>query len=69
MEIQILLNGEKRKVSVGTSLMTLTESLDLNPNHIAIEFNRKLLKRSEWESTRLADGDQIEIVHFVGGGI
>jgi len=68
MEVEILLNGELRKVPGSTFLATLLEELHLDPNRVAVEYNRKLLRREKWESTLLADGDRIEIVHFVGGG-
>lgn len=68
MEIKILLNGEWRKVPGETLLVALIEDLRLDQDRVAVEYNRKLLKREKWGSTQLADGDQIEIVHFVGGG-
>jgi len=69
MEVEILLNGEGRKVRGNTRLTILLEDLHLDLNRVAVEYNRKLLKREKWGSTLLADGDRIEIVHFVGGGI
>ncbi|HVN82787.1 MAG TPA: sulfur carrier protein ThiS [Terriglobia bacterium] len=69
MEVEILLNGEGRKVRGNTRLTILLEDLHLDLNRVAVEYNRKLLKREKWGSTILADGDRIEIVHFVGGGI
>jgi thiamine biosynthesis protein ThiS len=68
LEIDILLNGEGRKVSGDTFLIALIEGLHLDLDRVAVEYNRKLLKREKWGSTLLADGDRIEIVHFVGGG-
>jgi thiamine biosynthesis protein ThiS len=68
LEIEILLNGEGRKVPGNTFLIVVLEDLRLNLDRVAVEYNRKLLKREEWGSTPLADGDRIEIVHFVGGG-
>ena len=38
------------------------------PERVAIELNHRVVRRSEWASTTLEDGDRIEIVHFVGGG-
>jgi len=46
----------------------LLEQLGLNTGRVAIEYNLKVLPRVEWESTRLAAGDRLEIVQFVGGG-
>jgi thiamine biosynthesis protein ThiS len=68
LEIEIQLNGEGRKVPGDTFLIALIEELHLDQYRVAVEYNRKLLKREKWGSTLLADGDRIEIVHFVGGG-
>jgi len=46
----------------------LITALDLPVARIAIELNREVVRRSDWGSTMLNDGDRIEIVHFVGGG-
>ena len=67
MRIQI--NGEPREFSPGSlSLNELLEMLALAPQRIAIELNKTIVPRRLWEKTILKDGDQIEIVHFVGGG-
>lgn len=42
--------------------------LGLKPERLAIEVNHRIIRRSEWSSTALAEGDKVEIVHFVGGG-
>jgi len=49
-------------------LSDLVADLALAPERIAIECNRQVVRRGEWSETTLADGDRIEIVHFVGGG-
>jgi thiamine biosynthesis protein ThiS len=41
----------------------------MKPGRVAVELNRNLVPRSQWAETNLAEGDQLEIVHFVGGGI
>ncbi len=67
MRIQI--NGEEREFPQGyLSLNELLETLSLQPQRIAVEVNKAIVPRSLWEKTTLKDGDQIEIVHFVGGG-
>jgi thiamine biosynthesis protein ThiS len=40
----------------------------MKPDRVAVELNRELIPRDQWPSTRLSDGDKLEIVHFVGGG-
>jgi thiamine biosynthesis protein ThiS len=66
MRIQI--NGEIREVSTAITLAALLEHLGMNGERVAIELNRNLVPRPEWASTRLAEQDRLEIVHFVGGG-
>lgn len=67
MRIQI--NGEQREFPQSSlSLAELIDTLSLAPQRIAIEVNKTIVRRGDWEKTRLNDGDQIEIVHFVGGG-
>lgn len=46
----------------------LVSELSLAPARIAIELNQKVVRRDQWAHTTLADGDRVEIVHFVGGG-
>ena len=64
----LLLNGERREVADGSSLAQLIETLGLTPERIAIELNQSVVRRSEWSTTELKEGDRIEVVHFVGGG-
>jgi thiamine biosynthesis protein ThiS len=52
----------------GATLLTLIEQLALTPERVAVELNRDVVRRADWPDTRLADGDRVEIVHFVGGG-
>lgn len=66
--ISITVNGETRAVAPGVSLMDLLRELGLESGRVAIERNRQILPRFQWLETVLADGDQFEIVHFVGGG-
>ena len=64
----IQLNGESREVFEGAVLSDLVRELSLAPARIAIEVNQHVVRRDQWERTALAEGDRIEIVHFVGGG-
>ena len=66
MRIQI--NGEDREVEENISLPQLVAILSLKAEQIAIELNRNVVRRAQWENTRLQGNDKIEIVHFVGGG-
>ena len=66
MRLQI--NGEQKEFENGLSLAQLVERLAMKPDRVAIERNREIVPRAEWAETVLADGDRLEIVHFVGGG-
>jgi thiamine biosynthesis protein ThiS len=64
-----VVNGEARAVPAGSTLGDLLRSLALDPRMVVIEYNRTILRdRAAYDSLRLAAGDAIEIVHFVGGG-
>ena len=65
--INIILNGEARQVEAET-LAALIETLELVPSKVAVERNLAIVPRSAYLNTELAEGDRIEIVHFVGGG-
>jgi thiamine biosynthesis protein ThiS len=68
MKIAVTVNGEAREVESGTSVATLVRELGLDPQAVAVERNRALVRRAARESTELAAGDTIEIVTLVGGG-
>ena len=66
--IEIVINGKSRQVSQQTSLQELLLSLELKGDRVAVELNRKLVRREDWEQVCLCHNDRLEIVHFVGGG-
>jgi thiamine biosynthesis protein ThiS len=68
VKISITLNGEPRDVSLGTSIAALAAEIGLNPAKIAVERNLEIVPRSTLANIFIEAGDQIEIVHFVGGG-
>jgi thiazole synthase len=68
MQIAITLNGERRTVPAATSVASLVETLELKKGRVAVERNREIVPMSIWADIALADGDALEIVHFVGGG-
>jgi thiamine biosynthesis protein ThiS len=67
-QLNVTVNGEETRLAGGTNIARLLEILGLKPERLAIEVNRKLVRRSDWVSTGLREGDKVEIVHFVGGG-
>ncbi|HJQ32737.1 MAG TPA: sulfur carrier protein ThiS [Pyrinomonadaceae bacterium] len=66
--MQIKLNGEPKDLDEGTTLLALIGQLSLAPERLAVELNREVVRRADWPSTVLGEGDRVEIVHFVGGG-
>jgi len=67
--VQIQINGEQREFAQSSiALSELIEQLSLTPQRIAIEVNRQIIRRADWKSTNIRDGDRVEIVQFVGGG-
>lgn len=64
----ILVNGEEKELAEGSTVAQLIEAVGLRPERLAVELNREIVRRAEWGSTSLSDGDKVEIVHFVGGG-
>ena len=67
-EITVVVNGDAREVRGGETIASLVRFLELDPERLAVEVNRRIVKRAQWASTTLAAGAQIEIVQFVGGG-
>ena len=67
--MRILINGESKELDDGVSLADLIKLLELPPQRVAVELNREVVRRTNWDSTILKDDDRVEIVHFVGGGV
>ena len=66
--IHVQLNGKDREIDSGLSVQELVESLDLNSKLIVVELNREILSRDCFGEIQVSEGDQVELVHFVGGG-
>ncbi|EGI54493.1 thiamine biosynthesis protein ThiS [Sphingomonas sp. S17] len=64
----ITVNGEHKRVAAGLSLADLASQLGLVPEKVAVERNLEVVPRSTLAQVQVEDGDEIEIVHFVGGG-
>ena len=67
-EIAITLNGEPRTLPAPVTVSKLIRRLELEEDAVAIERNREIVIRTDWQGTLVCSGDKIEIVHFVGGG-
>jgi len=66
--IHITLNGERREIAPGTTLAGLVATLGGDPRGIAIERNREIVPKTLHADTVLEEGDELEVVQFVGGG-
>jgi thiamine biosynthesis protein ThiS len=70
MKLQI--NGEEREFAnsaVPFTLAALIETLGMKPDRVAVELNRDIVSRARWAETALNEGDRLEVVQFVGGGL
>ena len=66
--MQVVINGEDHTVQSPLTLSGLVQLLAMKTDRVAVELNREIVPRDQWDRTQLADGDRLEIVHFVGGG-
>jgi sulfur carrier protein len=66
--VHVVLNGSSREVPDGVTIRELVVHLGLGGGPVAVEVNQEIVPRAEHGERRLAVGDRIEIVHFVGGG-
>lgn len=66
--MNVIINGEKKDVPGEIDLKALLDHLALPQQQIAIELNKEVIRRKDWQNTKLSESDKIEVVHFVGGG-
>ena len=66
--MKLVINGEDRSLEGPLTLGKLVEQLGMKSDRVAIELNLAIVPREQWLGTELAEGDRLEIVHFVGGG-
>ena len=66
--MKIRLNGDPHELASPLTVTELLEQLGIDPRRVAVEHNLTILKRDRYPSTTIAEGDQVEIVNFVGGG-
>jgi sulfur carrier protein len=66
--LRIRVNGDAVLAASGSTVADLLRQLDLDSRRVAVERNREIVPRAEHASSALADGDELEIVTFVGGG-
>jgi len=66
--IEVVVNGRPRSVPQGFSLDQLLVWLEIDPSRVAVERNLAIVRKADWQATRIEPGDRLEIVWFVGGG-
>ena len=66
--IDVVINGERKQVAAGATLLGLLAELELDPRAVVVEHNRRIVRRAGLGDVTVQDGDAIELVHFVGGG-
>jgi thiamine biosynthesis protein ThiS len=66
--IEVVVNGEPKRAPEGLDVARLLAWLAIDGSRVAVELNRAVVRKTEWNSTPVVDGSQIEIVWFVGGG-
>lgn len=66
--MKLMVNGDPTDLPEGMTAAALLEQLKLNPGLVVVELNLEILKRDDLVKAALNEGDQVEIVHFVGGG-
>lgn len=67
-ELTVTVNGKTRRVPGPATLLDLLAHLGLDPRTVVVERNREIVRRVRLGETMVAEGDSIELVHFVGGG-
>lgn len=66
--MRIRLNGEPRDLAGALTILQLLEQLQIDPRRVAVEHNLTIVKRDRYATTTIGEGDEVEIVNFVGGG-
>ncbi len=66
--MRLMINGNDQSFADSLTLAQLIEHLGMKDDRVAVELNREIVSRTQWQETSLKDGDRLEIVHFVGGG-
>ena len=68
LTILVQVNGEERCIPEGQTIADLIRVMELDPERVAVELDRRIVKRAHWPGTNVSAGSQLEIVQFVGGG-
>ncbi len=66
--VVVRVNGEERRFPAGMTISALLGDLEVSTPRVAVERNREIVPKTSYETTRIEEGDQLEVVEFVGGG-
>lgn len=66
--MKVFINGETKEITSQLNLSELLKLFSLPQERIAIELNREVVRKKDWETIQVSDGDKLEVIHFVGGG-
>ena len=66
--MKVFINGETKEIAEEINLNELLVNFSLPQERIAVELNKEVVRKKDWETVLVKDADKIEIVHFVGGG-
>jgi len=66
--VEVVVNGERKQLAQGATLLEVLAELELDPRAVVVEHNRRIVRRPGLGDVKVAAGDAIELVHFVGGG-
>ena len=67
-QMTIRLNGDSHEIAGPLSISALLEQLEIDARRVAVELNMDVVKKTAYDSSVIKDGDEVEIVNFVGGG-
>ena len=68
LRIEVAVNGERREIPAGLNVRQMLLYLNLDPQRVAVELNRTIVRKTLWDSTSVEADANVEIVEFVGGG-
>ena len=66
--MKITVNGKKRSIPESLPLAKLLSSLEMPSERVAVEVNKEVVRKTDWDGFEVSENDRIEIIHFVGGG-
>jgi sulfur carrier protein len=66
--MKVLINGETKEITGELNLSELLKRFSMPSERVAVELNREVVRKKDWENTKITEGDRLEVIHFVGGG-